>query len=120
MEREDRRRGPDVWVRLLRYMAVVGWTVLIASFFVFGRAKPQVETFIDRYYHVRVREYWDMAWLRPLLWLLVAGLVLGIVGLAINRFRHRRRSDQWRFSWYCCPVLAWSVFCCFFMRFEFS
>jgi len=98
MEREDRRRGPDVWARSLRYLALVGWAVLIACFFVFGRAKPQVETFIDRYYEIHVRQYWDMAWVRPLLWLLVAGLVVGLSGLVVNSCRHRRRTDAWRIS----------------------
>lgn len=98
MQREDRRRGPDVWARSLRYLALVGWGVLVACFFVFGRAKPQAETFIDRYYDIHVRQYWDMAWVRPLLWLLVAGLAMGLLGLAVNHYRHRRRTDEWRVS----------------------
>ena len=98
MDREDRRRGPDAWARSLRYLALVGWAVLLASFFVFGRAKPQSETFIDRYYEIHVRQYWDMTWVRPLLWLLVAGLAVGLLGLAVNSCRHRRRTDEWRIS----------------------
>ncbi|ABA89724.1 hypothetical protein Pcar_2485 [Syntrophotalea carbinolica DSM 2380] len=98
MEREDRRRGPDIRVRSLRYLALAGWTALIICFFIFGRAKPQVETFFDRYYDIHLRLYWDTAWLRPLLWLLVAGLVVSLAGLLVNSRRHRRRSDEWRVS----------------------
>lgn len=98
MDSVDRRRGPDLWARSLRYLALVGWAVLVVSFFVFGRAKPQTETFIDRYYAIRLRLYWDMAWVRPLLWLLIAGLVVGLLGLVVNSCRHRRRADEWRIS----------------------
>jgi len=98
MQGKERRRGPDIWERSLRYLALVGWAILIVAFFVYGRAKPQTETFFDRYYGISLRLYWDMVWLRPLLWLLVAGLSVALFGLVVNGRRHRRRGDEWRVS----------------------
>lgn len=98
MDSEDRRCGPDLWERSLGYLALIGWVVLLISFVVYGRARPQVETFFERYYQLPLRTWWDMAWVRPLLWLLVTGLAVGLTGLLINSRRHRRRTDEWRIS----------------------
>lgn len=98
MNRVDRRSGPDVWERSLRYLALAGWAVLAVSFLIYGRAKPQPETFFDRYYGISLRLCWDMAWVRPLLWSLLTGLVIAISGLVVNMRRHRRRTDEWRIS----------------------
>lgn len=93
-----RRKGPDLWVRSLRYLALAGWLALIAALVVLDRAKPQVETFFERVYDIRLHQQWDMALARYLLWLMVAGLVLSVLGLFINARRNRRRTDQWRLS----------------------
>lgn len=93
-----RRKGPDLWTRSLRYLALAGWTLLIAAFVILDRAKPQVETFFERVYDIRLHQQWDMELARYLLWLMVLGLLLSIVGLVINARRNRRRTDQWRIS----------------------
>lgn len=93
-----RRKGPDLWIRSLRYLALVGWTFLIAALVVLDRAKPQVETFFERVYDIRLQQHWDMELARYLLWLMVLGLALSLLGLIINACRKRRRTDQWRLS----------------------
>lgn len=95
---EERRRGPDIWERSLTYLSLAGWLALVISFFVYGRARPQVQTFFDRFQQVHLRTYWDLAWVRPLLWLLVTGLITALFGLVVNSLRHRRRTDEWRVS----------------------
>ena len=52
----------------------------------------------DLVYDIRLQQQWDMELARYLLWLMVLGLVFSTVGLIINARRHRRRTDQWRFS----------------------
>lgn len=94
----ERRRGEDLWLRLLRWLIVAGWLVLLLALFLLVRARPEVETFFDRYYRVPLRRYWDLElarWLFASMW---AGLVLSLAGLLINLRRHRRRDDDWRWS----------------------
>lgn len=93
-----RRKGPDFWTRSLRYLGLVGWTLLIAALVVLDQAKPQVETFFERVYDIRLQQQWDMDLARYLLWLMVLGLLLSVSGLVINSRRKRRRTDQWRLS----------------------
>ncbi len=93
-----RRKGPDLWSRSLRYLALAGWTLLVSAFFILDRAKPKVETFFERVYDIRLHQRWDMELARYILWLMVLGLLLSIVGLIINAHRNRRRTDQWRLS----------------------
>ncbi len=93
-----RRRGPDPWIRSLRYLAMAGWGALLCAFIVLSEARPQVETFFDRVYGIQLQQQWNMDLARYILWLMVAGLTLSLGGLVINSFRLRRRTDEWRFS----------------------
>lgn len=93
-----RRKGPDPWIRSLRYLALAGWALMIVALVILDRAKPQVETFFERVYDIRLQQQWDMDLARYLLWLMVLGLVLSLFGIIINACRKRRRTDQWRLS----------------------
>ncbi len=93
-----RRRGPDLWIRSLRYLALAGWGALLCAFFVLVKARPQMETFFDRVYDIQLQQQWNMELARYILWLMILGLTLSLSGLVINGFRLRRRSDEWRFS----------------------
>lgn len=93
-----RRKGPDLWSRSLRYLALLGWLLLVSAFFILDYAKPKIETFFERVYDIRLHQQWDMDLARYILWLMVLGLLLSVAGLVINAKRNRRRTDQWRLS----------------------
>ncbi len=96
--RLERRRGPDPLARSLRWIAAAGWAVLCAALLVLDRAKPEVETFFERYYKISLRSTWDMELARVLFYLMLAGLCLSLGGLALNALRHRRAEDEWRLN----------------------
>lgn len=93
-----RRKDPDLLVRSLRYLALVGWGVMIAALFVLDKAKPQVETFFERTYGIHLRSQWNLDLARNISLLLWVGLGISLLGLVFNAFRHRRREDEWRMS----------------------
>jgi len=93
-----RRKGPDLWSRSLRYLALFGWLLLISALFILDRAKPKIETFFERVYDIQLRQQWDMDLARYIWWLMVLGLLISVVGLVINANRKRRQTDQWRLS----------------------
>lgn len=93
-----RRKGPDLWSRSLRYLALTGWLLLVIAIFILDQAKPKIETFFERVYDIRLHQQWDMDLAKYILWLMVLGFFLSIVGLIINAKRKRRRTDQWRLS----------------------
>ena len=39
----DRRRGPDLLIKILRWLGVFGWFVMIAALYITDRAKPEEE-----------------------------------------------------------------------------
>ena len=70
---------------------------------VMDRAKPDDPTFIPNQrifemtgvpYHPQTT--WDQGLVTVIFYLLILGLVVGIIGLAVNARRHRRRGDSYR------------------------
>ncbi|WP_429884745.1 hypothetical protein [Geoalkalibacter halelectricus] len=97
--RIERRRRPDIWVRSLEWLAVGSWLVLFLALLLVAKAKPQVETFFERYYNLPLDPYWNLELLGYLQGLMVLGLALSVLGLFINWRRSRRAEDQ------CCVSL---------------
>lgn len=113
-----RRKGPDLWSRSLRYLALVGWLLLVSALFIFDYAKPKVETFFERVYDIRLHQQWDMDLARYILWLMILGLLLSVVGLVINARRIRRRTDQWRLSLIFLGIISLAGMVLYFVNFS--
>lgn len=71
---------------------------MFAALFVLGLAKPPVETFFDRQFHVVIRSTWDLELARYILFLMIFGLWISGVSLTINVKRNRRKEDEFRVS----------------------
>ncbi|MFZ1827520.1 MAG: hypothetical protein WAW42_01860 [Candidatus Competibacteraceae bacterium] len=95
----ERRRGQDLLLRIISGLGIIGWASLLVVMIVMDRAKPDDPTFIP---HVEMtgvhhlRTTWDQGLLTTIFYLLSVGLVVGIIGLAVNARRHRRRDDYYR------------------------
>ncbi len=95
---KDRRRGPDKLIKSIRWLAIAGWINFSISLILFDEAKPDFETFFDRLFHIQMRYHWNQTYaFLSLMWFLLC-IVLSIVGLWINKKRHRRRNDEYRLN----------------------
>jgi len=94
----ERREGPDLWIKLLTGSGVISGISLVAAMFVTALAKPEVETFFDRFYALRLRRSWDLELMHYIFYLLLICLASSIGGLLINRKRKRRKQDHVRAS----------------------
>ena len=65
----DRRRGPDIWFKLIRWAGTTAWAIFILMIFMLDKAKPQIETFFDRWLHVTLRNRWDKLFLKDVFFL---------------------------------------------------
>ena len=99
----ERRGGQDRLLRIMSGLGIVGWASLLVAMIVVDRAKPDDPTFIpnERIFEMtgtpyQLRTTWDQELLTAIFYLLSIGLVLGIIGLAVNARRHRRRDDYYR------------------------
>ena len=94
----ERRKGPDLWLKLLTWSGLLSGICLVAALFVTALAKPEVETFFDRFYNLRLRRSWDMDLFHYIFYLLLLCLFSSFGGLLINSRRKRRKNDYTRAS----------------------
>lgn len=94
----ERREGPDLWIKSLRWFAVIGWLFMVAALLIFGKAKPQVETLIEKYYNIKLNITWNLELMRYIFFLMILGLGISVIGLVINIKRHQRKEDEYRVS----------------------
>lgn len=100
--RIERRKGPDIWIRLLSWTGILGWLAMLVAFIILDRAKPRRATFIDLTYFRQmgidpeVNNQWNTDLVDYIFYLMSFGLLVSIIGIAINKHRHRRRDDSYR------------------------
>ena len=94
----ERRKGPDFWIRFLKTLAVFSWIFMLIVLIILEKAKPQFETFFDRFYHLKLRTTWDYALAEHIYHIMFAGVLISAVGLAISFKRYRRKEDMYPVS----------------------
>ncbi|MCW8860660.1 MAG: hypothetical protein OQK50_07935 [Deltaproteobacteria bacterium] len=90
----NRRKRPDLLLQLLTWFNAAAVISLAAALCVAAIAKPELETFFDRYYNLQLRQTWNQDLIGYLGLLLGLSCIASIVGLAINSKRLRRKSDH--------------------------
>lgn len=95
---KDRRRGPDPLVKGINYMVIVSWLIILIVFMIVAIAKPQTESFLDRYNNVSLRATWDKTLIEYAFYMMFPLFLACIVGLLINSSRMQRRTDRYKKS----------------------
>lgn len=90
----DSRKGPDLILRMLDISSVILWGFIIVNLLMIISAKPVDETFFDRLFSIKVRDYWDEDLLRIPLKLSIVQLVISVILLFLNSKRLKRRDDK--------------------------
>ncbi|MBU1864610.1 MAG: hypothetical protein KKH94_13195 [Candidatus Omnitrophica bacterium] len=98
--RIERRKGPDVLMKSLSWIGGVGWLLMLGAMIILHVAKPKTKGFFDRYYHITkgFRPNWDTELTRYIFYIMIVGLCLSVIGLIINKTRHRRSDDTYRIN----------------------
>jgi hypothetical protein len=94
----DSRKGPDLILRMIDIISVILWGFIIVNFAIILFAKPVGETFFDRFFSIKVRDYWDASLLQFSLILSLAQLFLSVFSLFLNSKRLKRKDDRLRIS----------------------
>lgn len=90
----DRRRKPDIVIRLVHMISLAGWTLVIISSFLTINAKPEQTNMFYKIFNVPVRAYWNTTLLGDVFVLLIFLFVLSLVGILLNATRQRRKTDK--------------------------
>lgn len=91
---DRRKRKPDGWARLFRYLTLVIYPVLILYVLIFVMvASEDQRAAMAKQFGQTVAERAGSAGLQAFLPIMVTGVVIGALGLLLSRKRARRRSD---------------------------
>lgn len=95
-ESSDRRKGPDLWLRVISGLGVVGWVLMFTAMIVVEKAKPPLETIATRFANIHLRTTWDVGLSRYLFYLMCLGGCISFFGIVINSRRLSRKNDHFR------------------------
>lgn len=93
---QDRRRGPDKVLRAMNWMGVISWIMVIVMVMLLDSARPETQTFYDRWTGRDVNKNWDETKTLITMIIMYAGLSISMVGIYLNSKRKRRKSDHYR------------------------
>ena len=93
---KERRKGPDLIVRLVYWSSLIGWILFIIALMVSHEAKPEMNTGLVRYWQIPIRSEWNEALMPAMLGLLWWSCITSLISIGLNRLRLRRRHDQVR------------------------
>jgi len=92
-KKPERRSRQDFWSVALLCLSLSAWGLIAGFLVVIERAKPQYETFFDRFYQLELRTTWDLDVFNYLYYLIAAGLIISTAGFFLSLVRARRKTD---------------------------
>jgi len=95
---EDRRKKPDALCKWLEIASIAVWIILFCVLIFLEDARPQIETFFDRFFEIKVRDAWDYNNLDTAFYLLVFLLLFSAFSIFLNSKRLKRSTDRIRKS----------------------
>lgn len=92
---DRRQRKPDIWSRVLRYVALFVYPILILNLFIFAAiaSEEQKAGMAQQKGWIAAQDVSSWVSLNAFLPIMVAGALIGIAGLILSRKRARRRYD---------------------------
>ncbi|MBF0517587.1 MAG: hypothetical protein HQK97_10830 [Nitrospirae bacterium] len=92
---EDRRKGPDVVVKSIRWAIAVCWLMLFVVWAYVYYARPEHATIFDPHsIYNRARSYWDVSMLKNAFIAINVLLLISLIGLAVSTVRRNRKTDK--------------------------
>ncbi len=90
---DNRRKHPDLLLKLLAWFNAAAVISLAAALCIAAIAKPELETFFDRYYKLHLRQTWNQDLIGYIGLMLGLSCLLSTIGLILNSKRLRRKHD---------------------------
>ena len=90
----DRRRKPDMVIRLVHIISMAGWVMITICSALTINSKPEQTNLFYKLFNVPVRDYWNTTLLGDVFVLLIFLFVLSLVGILLNATRQRRKTDK--------------------------
>lgn len=111
--RSERRVKPDLLIRLIQGITIVGLLMMLPILIFIERARPEMESLFDRWFRTSVQDGWITEFLVYALVLTAANLAITSVGVVLHFKRNKRREDRYRFS--LMLPFVFSIFAAFYL-----
>jgi hypothetical protein len=72
------------FVKFIRFMDVLTWSILFAGLVVLGEGKPETQTVLDNRYDKVARGTWLTTNVTLAFWIMIIAIIVSILGLLIN------------------------------------
>ncbi|MDR4507383.1 MAG: hypothetical protein MRJ65_03940 [Candidatus Brocadiaceae bacterium] len=94
--RFDNRKGPDFWIKSIRWFVVISWLLMVTALLVFGAAIPGVEFYFERNFNLQLNSIFNPGLSRYIFYVMILEFFVSIIGLFAFKKRSRRKSDEYR------------------------
>jgi len=91
----NRRRGPDVWVKFIKFASITVWGLMLLILIFVDRAKPEVENFFTRLFKINLQPNWNSDLLSNAFYLSIVAFIFSLFAFLVNMKRHRRKTDKY-------------------------
>jgi hypothetical protein len=96
---KDRRKGPDVLLKTISIITGITWFFILLFYIIISYARPQIETrFFNSLFKVPIENNWDKSLLPVAIIILALLVIICFIGIVVNFFRHKRRTDRFNKS----------------------
>jgi len=113
----DRRKGPDKLVKWVKWSGIVSWILVSIILFVTLIAKPDFESYMDKSFHIRLQDTWDVYLMQYVFVLMVLLFFFCMISIGINIIRCRRKSDKFNKTLILNAIAAFVGIVAFFLFF---
>ncbi|MBO9490553.1 hypothetical protein J7384_09270 [Endozoicomonas sp. G2_1] len=94
----ERRKAPDIWIYVSRFLAIFGWCLFIVAMVISHYAAPEENYGLLRYHNIEVRDTWLMPLTNQLYVVLWLSALSSYFCIVLDKFRARRKSDNKHFT----------------------
>ncbi len=102
----ERRKGPDLLIKLMKVINELGWLLYVVSLFLLELRKDLAQNYLDLQLTGKMPPPWKREDIKYVFYILVLNFILSLTGIFLNGLRHHRKKDQYRISLIIMGIIA--------------
>ncbi len=102
-------------IKILNWVAVSGWFVVIIMLILLAKAQPMFVTVYDRYHNYSPSTTWDSSLTEKIFYILLFTFFVSILGLFFDKRRNRRKEDKYHLSLVAQAVISFAGILIYFI-----
>lgn len=112
---ENLRKGPDGFVRWIRFSSVFCWLMFFLTVLIWDNARPQIYSILDIHYGKTSRAEWDASLISTAFIVSIITFAYTLLSIIMNTQRIRRKNDKISISLVVCLIASGLLMIALFM-----